>query len=156
MEENILLTDKEETDKVLNNTTDLQLDFWSNFVQYCNEQGRGNDIGSRKPLGENWYDVSIGRKDYYVFFSIIGKSTLRIGLYIHNIDTFSRLESKKDLIEETCGYKMEWYTSRKNSIAKRVLYSTTTDLYNKERYKENFEWLINSFDKLKNALELLD
>ena len=83
VEENILLTDKEETDKVLNNTTDLQLDFWSNFVQYCNEQGRGNDIGSRKPLGENWYDVSIGRKDYYVFFSIIGKSTLRIGLYIH-------------------------------------------------------------------------
>lgn len=156
VEENTSSTYKEETDEVLNNTTDLQLDFWSNFVQYCNEQGRGEDIGSRKPFGQNWYDVSFGKTDYHAFFSIIGKSTLRIGLYIYNVDAFSRLESKKDLIEQACGYKMEWYTSRKNSVAKRVLYSTKTDLYNKDKYKESFEWLINSFDKLKNALELLD
>lgn len=51
---------------------------------------------------------------------------------------------------------MEWYTSRKNSVAKRVLYSTTTDLYNKAKYKESFEWLINSFDKLKNALDMIN
>lgn len=144
------------SDGELNNRTDLQLDFWSNFVEYCRSKGRGGDIASRRPFGQSWYDVSIGKSDYHVFFSIIGESTLRIGLYIYNIDVFNSLESKKDLIEQTCGYKMEWYTSRKNSTAKRVLYSTKTDLYNKDKYKESFEWLINSFDKLKNALELLD
>ena len=156
VEENTSSANKEKTDGVLNNITDLQLDFWSNFVQYCKEQGRGEDIASRKPLGQSWYDVSVGKTDYHGFFNMIGKSTLRIGLYIYNVDAFSRLESKKDLIEQTCGYKMEWYTSRKNSVAKRVVYSTTTDLYDKDKYKDSFEWLINSFDKLKNALELLD
>lgn len=51
---------------------------------------------------------------------------------------------------------MEWYTSRKSSTAKRVLYSITTDLYNKDSYNDSFKWLIDCFDKLKNALISLD
>lgn len=142
--------------EISNKTVSLQLDFWTNFVQYCEEQGRADDIGSRKPYGQNYYEVSVGKGDYYIFFSIIGKSTLRIGLYIYNVDAFNRLERKKDLIEQICGYKMDWYTSRNNSVAKRVLYSTTTDLYNREKYNDNFKWLIDSFDKLKNALDTID
>ena len=53
----------EEIDKVsnnipdgeLNNRTDLQLDFWSNFVEYCRSQGRGVDIASRRPFGQSYY-----------------------------------------------------------------------------------------------------
>lgn len=46
--------------------------------------------------------------------------------------------------------------SRENSVAKRVLYSKTTDLYNKATYNDSFAWLINCFDKLKNALDAID
>lgn len=51
---------------------------------------------------------------------------------------------------------MEWYTSREKSVAKRVLYSKTTDLYNKATYTDSFEWLIDCLDKLKNALDTVD
>ena len=102
------------------------------------------------------YDVTIGKSDYHVFLSIIGKSILRIGLYIYNGDAFARLEKKKDSIEQLCGFNMEWYTSREKSVAKRVLYSKTTDLYNKATYTDSFEWLIDCLDKLKNALDTVD
>ena len=144
------------TGEVSSATTDLQLDFWTSFVQYCADHDRTEDIGSRKPYGQNWYDVTIGKSDYHVFLSIIGKSILRIGLYIYNGDAFARLEKKKDSIEQLCGFNMEWYTSREKSVAKRVLYSQTTDLYNKATYTDSFEWLIDCLDKLKNALDTVD
>lgn len=145
----------EVSNEIATNISELQLDFWINFVQYCKEMHR-EDIVSRKPYGQVWYDVSIGKKDYHIFFAIKGKSTLRIGIYIYNIDSFNRLEAKKELLEQVCGYNMEWYTSRKSSTAKRVLYSITTDLYNKDSYNDSFKWLIDCFDKLKNALISLD
>lgn len=144
------------TGEVSSATTDLQLDFWTSFVQYCADHDRTEDIGSRKPYGQSWYDVTIGKSDYHVFLSIIGKSILRIGLYIYNGDAFARLEKKKDSIEQLCGFNMEWYTSREKSVAKRVLYSKTTDLYNKATYTDSFEWLIDCLDKLKNALDTVD
>lgn len=137
-------------------TADLQLDFWTNFVQYCAENGRAEDIGSRKPFSQNWHDVTISKSDYHVFFSITGKSTLRIGMYIYNGEAFKRLENKKDSIEQLCGFNLEWYTSKEKSVAKRVLYTKTTDLYNKATYKDSFQWLIDCFDKLKNALDAVD
>lgn len=144
------------TGKLSSATTDLQLDFWTAFVGYCADNGRTDDIGSRKPYGQNWYDVTIHKSEYHIFFSIIGKSILRIGLYIYNGEAFTRLENKKDSIEQLCGFNMEWYTSGEKSVAKRVLYSKTTNLYNKATYTDSFEWLIDCFDKLKNALDTVD
>lgn len=85
-------------------TSDLQLDFWTNFVNYCAEIGRSEDIGSRKPLRQNWYDISIGKTGYHVFLNIIGKSTLRIGLYIYSGEVFTKLEENKETIEQICGF----------------------------------------------------
>ncbi|MDQ0219807.1 DUF4268 domain-containing protein [Peribacillus cavernae] len=137
-------------------TTDLQLDFWTAFVRYCAEQGRSEDIGSRKPFGQNWYDVTVGSPDYHLFFQLLKKKILRIGIYVYNPESFSKLESKKDKIENSCGISLEWYTSREKSVAKRILYSVEADIHNSELYIQHFEWLINHFDKLKNALDTVD
>lgn len=142
--------------KEFSKLSDLQLNFWTEFVDFCAEHNRSEDIGSRKPFGQSWYEVSIGKRDYFVFFSIVGKSTLRIGLYIYNADAFSRLEKKKESIEQFLGFNMEWYTSREKSVAKRVLYSKTTDVYNKDTFNESFMWLTKCYDKLKNALDIVD
>ena len=69
---------------------------------------------------------------------------------------FLKLESKKAETENICGFPLEWYTSRDTSTAKRILYSVEADIHNKELYKHHFEWLIEHFDKLKNALETVD
>ena len=101
-------------------TSNSQLAFWTAFVEYCRSMGRGDDIASRKFYPQNWYDVSIGSGDYSVFFNVIGKSTLRIGLYVYAIAIFERLEAIKPNIENSCGFQMEWYTSKTSSTAKRI------------------------------------
>lgn len=85
--------------------------FWNAFVSYCKMTGR-MDIGGRKPSGDNWYDVPIQSNEYHIFFNLIGFDTLRVGLYVYTSETFSRLESKKQDIENACGFELDWYSSK--------------------------------------------
>lgn len=134
----------------------LRYDFWTNFVEYCKARGRAEDIASRKPSYDDWYDVTIGSKDYHIFFQLVRKKILRIGLYVYRPEDFARLDSLKDEIENTYGTPLEWYTSREKSTAKRILHSIETNIHNPELYPQHFEWLISQFDKLKAALEKVD
>lgn len=134
----------------------LRMDFWTNFVQYCRNNGRGEDIASRKPSYDDWYDVSVSSPNYHIFFQLVRKKILRIGIYVYRPEYFSKLESKKAEIESVFGFPLEWYTSREKSIAKRILYSEERDIHNTELYQQHFDWLINHFDKLKSALDAFD
>lgn len=134
----------------------LRYEFWSKFVEYCIENGRGEDIASRKPSYNDWYDVAIGNRDYHIFFQLVRRKTLRIGLYVNQPEDFARLVSLKAEIEDEYGTILDWYTSRKNSAAKRILHSVEADIHNPEIYPDHFKWLINQFDKLKSSLEKVD
>ena len=144
-----------ETTRVLSERHLLRMDFWTNFVQYCRNNGRGEDIASRKPSYDNWYDVSVSNPNYHIFFQLVRKKILRIGIYVYRPEYFSKLESKKAEIESVFGAPLEWYTSREKSVAKRILYSEEKDIHNPELYQQHFEWLINHFDKLKSALDAI-
>lgn len=144
-----------ETTRALSERHLLRIDFWTNFVQYCRNNGRGEDIASRKPSYDDWYDVSVGNPNYHIFFQLFRKKILRIGIYVYRPEYFSKLESKKTELESLFGAPLEWYTSQKKSLAKRILYSEERDIHNPELYQQHFEWLINHFDKLKNALDTL-
>lgn len=134
----------------------LRFDFWSNFVEYCRVNGRADDIATRKPSYDDWYDVTIGSRDYHVFFQLVRQKILRIGLYVYRPEDFARLDSMKTEIENMYGSELEWYTSREKSTAKRILHSIEVDIHNPELYTQHFEWLISQFDKLKLALEKVD
>lgn len=144
-----------ETTRVLSERHLLRMDFWTNFVQYCRNNGRGEDIASRKPSYDDWYDVSVSNPNYHIFFQLVRKKILRIGIYVYRPEYFSKLESKKTEIESVFGAPLEWYTSREKSVAKRILYSEEKDIHNPELYQQHFEWLINRFDKLKSALDAI-
>ena len=77
----------------------LRYDFWNNFVSYCKEHGRNTDIASRKPSYDDWYDITVGSRDYHLFFQLVRKKILRIGIYVYRQEDFARLESRKEEIE---------------------------------------------------------
>lgn len=130
-----------------------RFNFWSNFVEYCKSVGRGYDIASQSPGYGSSYDVIIGNSEYHIFFQIMKQGKLRIGIYVYQPECFKRLELLKEKIEDVYGSKLEWYTSRKTSVAKRIIHTIEADIFNSEQYFENFNWLITQFDKLKYALE---
>lgn len=133
----------------------LRYDFWSDFAKYCRAHGR-EDIASRKPSYDDWYDVIIGNRDYHIFFQLVRRKILRIGLYVYRPEDFARLDSLKDEIEKVYGSSLEWYTSREKSTAKRILHSVEADVHDRCLYPQHFQWLISQFDRLKTALERVD
>lgn len=82
---------------------ELQLKFWSRFVEYCKEEGRDTDIALRKPLAQNWYDIPVNGSDYHLSYTVTRSKYLSLLIYVYNKEAFERLESKKSKIEEIFG-----------------------------------------------------
>jgi len=138
---------------------DLQMErlkFWTHFVEYCQSTGRSNDIGSRQASQSRTYDVSIGSSEYIAFFQVMKTGNLRIGLHIYQTERFEKLKSMKAEMEVIYGSTLEWDVSRKNSKSKRIIHEIKADAFNPERYRKNFDWLVNQFDKLMSALAEVD
>lgn len=129
-----------------------QMKFWTRFVDYCNQEDRGEDIASRKPLPQNWYDIAVSDADFQLEFTLTRGKYLSLIIYAYNGEAFSRLESKKAEIETVFGDKLDWYSSRKTSVAKRIIYKRECEIFNPEKQEELFAWMIDKFDQMCNAL----
>lgn len=133
-----------------------KFEFWNRFVEYCRLNGRAEDIAVRKPRSDGWYDVPIGCREYYVFFQILGKQRLLIGLYVLQPEAFARLEALKSEIETSFGSELDWYKSAESSKAKRIVHFIQADVYNSQLFPQHFDWFISQFDKLVEALQKWD
>lgn len=129
-----------------------QLAFWAKFVNYCKENDR-LDIGSRKEPEQNWYEIPVGSQDFQIQFSITKKKYVSLIIYAYYREAFHKLESKKDVIESVFGNNLNWYSSRQNSVAKRIIYKMESDYFNEENHPEIFKWMVEHFDKLVAALK---
>jgi uncharacterized protein with ParB-like and HNH nuclease domain len=133
-----------------------RFDFWSKFVEYCKTIGRDKDIAARKPYYASGYDMTIHSPDYFLFYQLSHGKFIRIGIYVHKYEAFTRLENKKEELEKLYGSPLEWYTSREKSVAKRILHSLEADVHNPEEYERIFDWMIEHYDKLRSALKTLE
>jgi hypothetical protein len=150
-----LETDDESTNEYDSDLHEQQLVFWSSFIEYCKNRDHIYLV-TRKPLRQNYYDVPINASDYQLLFTITRGHTARIIIYTYNLDAFKRLEQKKDAIELICSFHLDWYSSRSNSVQKRIIYSREIDYYDAEKQIECFDWFIECFDTLKAALDICD
>ena len=135
-----------------NDITAMQLSFWEGFVKYCKQKGR-NDISSRKPLGQNWYDVPVSAPDFILSYTLTYGKFLSLLIYAYDTEVFNRLEAKKDIIENAFGDSLDWYSSREKSVAKRIIYKKEADVFNPNAQENLYEWMIENFDKLQKALD---
>jgi len=152
----ITKTSDPEPSRDLSDRQYFYMDFWSNFVEYCRTIGRGDDIAVRKPSYDSWYNVTIGSRDYHLFFQLADMKILRIAVHAYRPEAFARLEHKKEEIEAAYGSPLEWYVSRTKSTTKRILHSIDADIHNVEVHPQHFAWLVAQFDKLKTALKKID
>ena len=147
---------KEDTDTHEYSSLDEQQKaFWVNFVKHCNDRDR-EDIVGRKPLVQNWYDIPVGANDFLLQFTITRSKYVSLVIYAFDGETFKRLESKKSVIEKVFGNKFDWYSSREKSTAKRIVYKHEADVFNSGKQEELFDWMIEKFDLLVDALVSAD
>lgn len=131
---------------------ELQLQFWTRFVEYCKQEGRETDIARYKPAAQNWYDVPVSNADYHLSFTLTRSKYLSILIYAYNKAAFGRLEGKKVEIEKVFGDKLDWYSSREGSEAKRIIYKREADVFNPLKQEECYAWMIDKCNELSNAL----
>lgn len=143
----VIITSKHE-----GNLGELQLQFWTKFVEYCKQEGKDGDIATRKPLAQHWYDVPVNGADYNLSYTVTHSKYLTLVIYAYNNEAFNRLESKKSQIEEVFGDKLDWYSSKEGSEAKRILYRREADVFNPSKQEEYFAWMIDKCEELSNAL----
>lgn len=129
-----------------------QMKFWTRFVEYCNNEGRADDIALRKPAPQNWYDIPVSDADFMLEFTLTYGKYLSLVIYAFDGNAFSRLEGKKSEIESVFGGKFDWYSSKKGSTAKRIVYKHECEIFNPNKQLELFAWMIDKFDELCNAL----
>lgn len=134
----------------------LQEKFWRHFVDYCTSQGREQDIASRKPFAQNWYDVPVGARDFILSYTVTRSKYISILIYVYEGEAFERLEQKKTAIENAFGDNLDWYSSPKNSVAKRIIYKKEADIFDESKKEEIFDWMIEIFDRLKKALVFVE
>ncbi len=135
--------------------TDLERqrqNFWSEFITFCNEQGYEDVIARREASTECWYAVSLGTSDLHIEFTITRSKYLSVLIYAENSEVFTRLESKKNEIESAFGDKLDWYSSRERSNAKRIVYKKECNVFDSALRVELYFWMIDKFNKLCNAL----
>lgn len=149
-------TTKGTSEKELSEVEYNNQEFWLKFVEYCHQKGRQYDIALKKPNSENYYNVMIGSTKYHLFFQLVYRKLLRIGIYVYHPDYFVKLVSMKDKIESLYGSSLEWYTSPEKSYEKRIYHNIEIDIYDPNHYNQNFDWLISHFDNLRNALKQID
>ena len=134
----------------LTDTKLMQLDFWTEFKTYCQEQN--SRLATRKPYPQHWYDISIGRSGAHVALTVNTRDNeIACELYIHDDkELFDELESEKELIEEKIGDSLDW-RRLDNKKASRIKLARSVKIDNQDEWNDYVAWL---FDKAKTFREI--
>jgi hypothetical protein len=135
----------------------LQLDFWTAFVTYCNEN-QTSFFSQHTPQPQTWMSFHcLGRSGFHLsgiashWDSVTGTGNheIRAELYIDGINAkfhYQALEDQRDEIESNLGQELTWL-SRENVRSCRLHTRKQVDLTDRNRWLEYHQWLANELDK---------
>lgn len=100
-------TIKRSLDNEMSSTKMLLYNYWTKVKE---EIDKNYPIfNSRKPRGQNFYDIAIGSGLAHISLAINTKSEIKCQIWIDdNKSLFDYLHESKDKIEEELGYELEW------------------------------------------------
>lgn len=124
----------------LSETQMMQLDYWSKFKTYAEENK--SKLKLRKAQPQQWYDITYGSPISHLSLTLKTQQKL-MGCEIYIPDSkemYQELLKHKNEIEKQIGHQMEWM-ELPNKKASRVKLSTPADLEKEDKWQEYFEWM---------------
>lgn len=118
----------------------MQLDFWSKFKSYAEENK--TKLKLRKERPQHWFDFTYGSPTSHISLTInTQQSQLGCEVYIPDSkQTYQYLLNHKEEIEKQISSKLEWM-ELPNKKASRIKLSTSADLEKEDKWQEYFEWM---------------
>ncbi|MBQ7499087.1 MAG: DUF4268 domain-containing protein [Selenomonas sp.] len=133
----------------------LRLEYWSAFNDYAFAKPEfAREFTQRKASVEHYMELSIGKTGYHISLTFIQRRN-EIGAEFYIADDqpfFSSLMEKREEIESALGFDMEWQElpSRK---ASRIRIRKSANLFNRDEWESQFEWLSSMALKIKSVFK---
>lgn len=131
----------------------LQLDFWTGFVEQLHEKTKWNT--RRQPHPDYWFDLPIGRSGFTLeaFISIkeqyIGITLLIVGA--NKGSYYDQLSADRDQIEQEIGESLTWLELPDKKSSFISLYLRDSDPANRELWPMQYAWLIAKLEAYDRA-----
>jgi hypothetical protein len=138
-----------------NPTQQLRLEYWQAFVDYAFSNAIfEKTFNKRKPSTDHWMNLSIGSSACHIAISRIQKrNELDVEIYIdEDKNLYKSLFEHKDEIESIMGMKLDWRELPERK-ASRIVIEKEVALDNKEKWTEQFEWVMDVCIKMKKAFK---
>lgn len=146
---------KEVKNKDLTQTQQLRYEYWMAYNDYAFKDAQSEyakTFGKRKPSTNHWMQLSIGHSNCRIsILQIQKRNAINIEFYIENDkELFKRLFDKKDDIEKDTGIKFYW-KELPDKIASRIITEKYVEFDSKEKWNEQFDWIIDTVIKMKKT-----
>ena len=128
-----------------------RLSFWTAFIEFCENEGR-EDITHTQASNGYWYYIPVSTPNLHLEITLPYSKYVTLVIYAETPEMFTQVEEKKEQIEKYFGDKLDWYSSKKGSSAKRIIYKKEFDIFNPSKQEELFNWILQKYDLLYNAL----
>lgn len=140
----------------LTQTEQLRYEYWTAYNDYAFNNTKNIEyaktFGKRKPSTHHWMQLSIGHSNCRIsILQIHKRNAINIEFYIeHDKELFNRLFDKKDDIEKDTGIKFYW-KELPDKKASRIITEKFVEFDNKEKWEEQFDWIIETAIKMKKT-----
>ena len=133
-------------------TKGLQLEFWSGFRQYVQENSR--TLQTRKAQPQHWYEMPIGRSGFLIVCTVNTREQ-RAGceVYINHQESkraFDLLSEQQQAIETELGVPLDWQRLPARHACRIVLYRDA-NVADRETWPELYGWLLEKSEAVYRA-----
>ncbi|MDY4079849.1 MAG: DUF4268 domain-containing protein [Clostridium sp.] len=132
-----------------------RMEYWQNFNDYAFKNSEfSKAFNHRKPTTDQWMDFSIGSSAYHISVTQIQKkNAIGVELYINDDkELFKNLYSYKDEIEESMGLHFDWRELPERK-ASRIIFEKAVNFDNKDKWLEQFDWIMDVCLKIKKVFK---
>ena len=146
-----------EIKRTTNNSPILQerYEYCTSFNDYAfANQKFAKEFNRRKASTDHWMTMSVGSSLCYISFSQLRKDNIMIvEWYIpDDKELYHKFFSHKNEIETEIGFALDW-RELPDKKASRVICEHNTDFNDKNKWNENFEWIMNVALKMKKTFK---
>jgi len=138
-----------------NETQQRRYDYWVAFQDYAFQNVKfAKEFKRRKPSTDHWMNYSIGSSECYISVSQIrNRDEINVALYIPDSKQLYKtlLEQKED-IERTADISLSWYELPERKASK-VIIERVAEFESRNKWNEQFDWIIDVMIKMKKAFK---
>jgi hypothetical protein len=127
---------------------DVQLEFWSDFRNYLEDQGTFLKIRKQYPSG--WMDFALGRSDFWLSV-VMNNRERHIGVALviagsRSKQKYQRLHENMSRIETELGVELEWDYKKDREFNFIYRHRPDSDPSDRNTWTEQFEWLLHTLE----------